>query len=136
MATQLASGSSTRCFQQQRISRVECRRALVVRAAKPSAGGGRKRLDSTGYIVDNSNSGNIFAREITKPYVSSPRADKAAKQGLGGEQGLLVVAGLMGIVALATAAVGGTGDTLQEVAATADSLDSLSAIASRLTASL
>ncbi|PSC70283.1 Kinesin-related 11 [Micractinium conductrix] len=122
---------------QQRVSNGRAgRRALVVRAAKP-AGPGKKRLDNTGYIVDNSNSGNIFAVMPKQLYTSSPTSDRAARQGLGGTQGLLLLAGVIGVVGLATLGVASNGgDTLQSVASTADSLDSLSAIAARLSASL
>lgn len=55
----------------------------------PSRSSGKRRLDSTGYIVDNSERGNIFAIEPKQLYTSSPTSDRAARQGLGGIQGLV-----------------------------------------------
>ena len=52
--------------------------------------------------MDNSERGNIFAIEPRQLYTSSPTADRAARQGLGGSQGLAVLAGALGIVALVT----------------------------------
>lgn len=42
------------------------------------------------------------AIEPRQLYTSSPTADRAARQGLGGTQGLAVLAGALGIVALVT----------------------------------
>ncbi len=47
-------------------------------------------------------SGNIFAVEPRKIYLSSPTRDAEARSGLGGAQGLGIAAGAVGIVALAT----------------------------------
>ena len=73
---------------------------------------------------------NIFAVEPRTLYTSSPRADREARKGLGGAQGLGIAVGLIGVVAAATIGVGflqgedgvGTlgyegGETLQDIAA-------------------
>ncbi|EFN55751.1 expressed protein [Chlorella variabilis] len=97
----------------------------------------KRRLDSTGYIVDNSERGNIFAVEPRQLYTSSPTSSRAASQGLGGLQGLLLLAAVCGVVAVATLGVASNPeDTLQEVAASGGALDSLSSIAGRLSAGL
>jgi hypothetical protein len=80
---------------------------------------------------DNSGKANIFAVEPRTLYTSSPRADKEARKGLGGAQGLGLILGIAGVVAVATVGVGilqpksveevgrsyGGGETLQEIAA-------------------
>jgi hypothetical protein len=105
----------------------------VVKVEAKKAGSGKRRLDSTGYIVDNSERGNIFAVEPRQLYTSSPRADRAARQGLGGFQGLLVLGGVCGVIAVATLGLASSpADTLQGVASSGDALDSLTAIAGRL----
>lgn len=74
----------------------------------------KRRLDSTGYIVDNSERGNIFAVEPRQLYTSSPTSSRAASQGLGGLQGLLLLAAVCGVVAVATLGVASNPeDTLQ-----------------------
>ncbi|KAL4423261.1 hypothetical protein ABPG77_004530 [Micractinium sp. CCAP 211/92] len=110
------------------------RGVVVVQAAKGAKG--KKGLSNTGYIVDNSDRGNIFAIMPKQLYTSSPTADRAARQGIGGTQGLILLAVLMGAVGVATLGVAGTtGDTLQSVAGQSTQ-DSLSAIAGRLTEGL
>jgi hypothetical protein len=57
---------------------------------------------------------NIFAVEPRQLYTSSPRADRAARQGLGGFQGLLVLGGVCGVIAVATLGLASSpADTLQ-----------------------
>jgi len=51
---------------------------------------------------DNSGKANIFAVEPKTLWTASPRADKEARRGLGGTQGLAVVLGVAGAVAVAT----------------------------------
>lgn len=65
-------------------------------------------------------------------YVSSPRSDKVASQGLGGMQGLILVGGLIALVAFATLGVATTG-TERELATYANDVDfSLKEIAASL----
>jgi hypothetical protein len=112
------------------------RRTLVVTAAKKAPQSGKRRLDATGYIVDNSERGNIFAVEPKQLYTSSPTSDRAARQGLGGIQGLAVLAAAGAIVAAVTLGIAkNPADTLQGLAASS-STDSLSAISARISASL
>lgn len=54
---------------------------------------------------DNGGKSNIFAVEPKVLYTSSPRADQAARQGLGGQQGLSIVLGLSLLVGVATVMV-------------------------------
>ena len=91
-----------------------------------------KREGGMGFVKeDNSGKANIFAVEPKTLYTSSPRADKEARKGLGGAQGLGLVVGLVGLVvavALGVGLVGGGGvedgragydggETLEEIAA-------------------
>ncbi|KAI7837822.1 hypothetical protein COHA_008310 [Chlorella ohadii] len=118
------------------VSRAQGRRSLVVTAAKKPAQGGKRRLDATGYIVDNSERGNIFAVEPKQLYTSSPTSDRAARQGLGGVQGLAVLAAAGAIVAAVTLGIAkNPADTLQGLAASG-AADSLTAIADRISSSL
>ncbi|KAL4436740.1 hypothetical protein ABPG75_003879 [Micractinium tetrahymenae] len=121
--------------QQSSASKAHARRGVVVvQAAK--AARGKKGLSDTGYIVDNSERGNIFAIMPKQLYTSSPTADRAARQGIGGTQGLILLAVVIGAVAVATLGVAGTtSDTLQSVAGQS-AQDSLSAIAGRLSEGL
>ena len=80
---------------------------------------------------DNSGRANIFAVEPKTLYTSSPRADREARRGLGGSQGLGVVLGVMAVVAAVVVGGGfggfggvesgrggwGGGETLEEIAA-------------------
>lgn len=132
MASLAALSSPGRILSQRRSSSnaKASRGVVVVQAAK--GGRGKKGLSDTGYIVDNSERGNIFAIMPKQLYTSSPTADRAARQGIGGTQGLIVLAVLIGAVGVATLGVAGnTGDTLQSVAGQS-AQDSLSAIAGRL----
>ena len=100
---------------------------------------GKKRLSSGGYIAeDNSGRGNIFAVEPRQLYTSSPTSDRAARQGLGGIQGLGVLAAALGVVALATLALANNSgeSSLQAMAAGGEALDGLGAIAGRVAATL
>jgi hypothetical protein len=91
-----------------------------------------RRQGGMGFVQeDNSGKANIFAVEPRTLYTSSPRADKEARKGLGGAQGLGLILGIAGVVAVATVGVGilqpksveevgrsyGGGETLQEIAA-------------------
>ncbi len=66
-------------------------------------------------------------------YSSSPRADRAASQGLGGAQGLAVASGCIAIVLAVTLFLGKSGgpETVAQVAASGGG-DSLSSLASQL----
>ena len=80
---------------------------------------------------DNSGKANIFAVEPKTLYTSSPRADREARRGLGGSQGLGLVLGVMAVVAAVVVGGGfggfggvesgragwGGGETLEEIAA-------------------
>lgn len=108
------------------------RGGVVCLAAKKAE---TKEVDGRGYITsDNSGKSNIFPT-ASKAYYSSPTSDAVAGSGLGGTQGVGVLAAALVVVAIATAGVvGQQGDALSSV----DGLysgDSLTAIASRLTAS-
>ena len=104
---------------------------------------------------DNSGKANIFAVEPKNLYVSSPRSDKAAQQGLGGSQGnqlffhpqptrllasqylililyfhagLLIVGGIIGVVLLVTLGIARTGgDDLGQLQQSATSLRDIAA---------
>eukprot|EP00205_Picochlorum_sp_RCC944_P002429 CAMPEP_0182608718 /NCGR_PEP_ID=MMETSP1330-20130603/3051_1 /TAXON_ID=464278 /ORGANISM="Picochlorum sp., Strain RCC944" /LENGTH=129 /DNA_ID=CAMNT_0024827501 /DNA_START=27 /DNA_END=416 /DNA_ORIENTATION=- len=103
-------------------------RAQVVVLAKAKA---RQRKGGLGFVEeDNSGKANIFAVEPRTLYTSSPRADREARKGLGGAQGLGIAVGLIGVVAAATIGVGFLqgedgvetlgyegGETLQDIAA-------------------
>ena len=74
---------------------------LITRANKKS-----NRRISLGFVEeDNGGKSNIFAVEPKVLYTSSPRADQAARQGLGGQQGLSIVLGLSLLVGVATVMV-------------------------------
>ena len=63
----------------------------------------RQRKGGMGFVEeDNSGKANIFAVEPKTLYTSSPRADREARKGLGGAQGLGVVLGVAVAVAVAT----------------------------------
>lgn len=63
----------------------------------------KRRLGPMGFVEeDNSGKANIFAVEPKTLYTSSPRSDKAARQGLGGSQGLVVVLAIAAVVAAST----------------------------------
>ncbi|KAG2442967.1 hypothetical protein HXX76_003041 [Chlamydomonas incerta] len=102
----------------------------IVRAAD-------KKLDERGVIQkDNSGRQNIFPTS-SKAYYSSPTSSAVASEGLGGQQGLGVLAAAFAIVALATAGVVlKQGDeTLAQVNNSYQG-DSLTAISSRIAKSL
>ena len=82
-------------------------------------------------MQDNSGSANIFAVEPKTLYTSSPTSDRAARQGLGGAQGLAVLAAALGLVAVITLGVASRQDPLQAAGAAAEGA-SLSSIAARL----
>jgi hypothetical protein len=59
----------------------------------------KKRKGGMGFVEeDNSGKSNIFAVEPKTLYTSSPRADSAARQGLGGSQGLAIILAISIIV--------------------------------------
>lgn len=89
----LSSRSSCKAALAPRPARAARRAAVVVQAKGP-------QLDrTTGYIDnDNSGKGNIFAIEPKTLYTSSPTSDAAAKQGIGGIVGIIVVAAILGVV--------------------------------------
>lgn len=83
-----------------------------------------------GYVAeDNSGKANIFAVEPKKLYVSSPTADRAARTGLGGTQGLLVASGLIGGVLLVTLGIARSPDELSALQGTAADFSTLRDIA-------
>ncbi|KAF8067257.1 hypothetical protein HT031_002304 [Scenedesmus sp. PABB004] len=110
------------------------RLAVAARASKEPV-----QMDrATGYVAeDNSGRANIFPTK-QQAYINSSTSDAAARQGLGGIQGGLVVGFVIGFVALVTffGAKGPGPETLQKVASSADGVESLSAIAARIQASL
>ncbi|WIA12833.1 hypothetical protein OEZ85_006461 [Tetradesmus obliquus] len=92
---------------------------------------------ATGFVSeDNSGRANIFP---TKPqaYLSSSRSDEAARQGLGGAQGGILVGFVIGVVGLITVfgLKSGGPETLQSVGSTYEG-ETLTAIASRIQSSL
>lgn len=99
----------------------------------------REDFKATGYVAeDNSGRANIFPTK-QQAYLKSSTADAAAKQGLGGLQGGLVVGFAIGAVALITlVGLKSQGpETLQSVqVSTAAESDSLSTIAQRIQQSL
>eukprot|EP00198_Chlamydomonas_reinhardtii_P014037 XP_001703374.1 predicted protein [Chlamydomonas reinhardtii] len=96
-----------------------------------------KRLDERGVIAkDNSGRQNIFPTS-SKAYYSSPTSSAVASSGLGGQQGLGVLAAAFAIVALATAGVVlKQGDETLAQVNNAYQGDSLTVISSRIAESL
>jgi len=94
-----------------------------------------KKRGPLGFVEeDNSGKSNIFAVEPKSLYLSSPRSDAAAQQGLGGRQGLVLVGGLIGLVLLITAGLSkAPEDNLEQVAGGLGAGDSLVRIAMQLT---
>jgi len=102
------------------------RNQCVVLAARKEKGG------PMGFVAeDNSGRSNIFAVEPKTLYTSSPTSDRAASTGLGGAQGLIVVAVLIGLVAISTLGVAKSPQS-QSLSNLGQPTDSLSAIATRL----
>lgn len=107
------------------------RTRLVVRADKPEYD------RATGFVAeDNSGRANIFPTK-QQAYLSSSRSDAAARQGLGGAQGGILVGFVIGAVALVTVlGLKSPGpETLQSVGSTYEG-ETLTAIASRIQSSL
>lgn len=103
------------------------------RGPAPVAAAPRRQSGPAGFVAqDNSGKSNIFAVEPKTLYTSSPRADAAAREGLGGSQGLAIAGAVLALVALATLAVGGGGGAPQVDGPS----ESLTAIAARVQASL
>jgi len=96
-----------------------------------------KKRGPLGFVEeDNSGKSNIFAVEPKSLYLSSPRSDAAAQQGLGGRQGLVLVGGLIGLVLLITAGLSkAPEDNLEQVAGGLGAGDSLVRIAMQLDSS-
>ncbi|KAG2455167.1 hypothetical protein HYH02_000983 [Chlamydomonas schloesseri] len=91
------------------VCKVRASSAAVTRPARPARVGcvvrANKKLDERGVIAkDNSGRQNIFPTS-SKAYYSSPTSSAVASSGLGGQQGLGVIAAAFAIVALATAGV-------------------------------
>lgn len=85
-----------------------------------------------GFVAeDNSGRSNIFAVEPRTIYTSSPTSERAASTGLGGAQGLLVVAVLIGFVAISTLGVANSPQS-QSLSNLGQPADSLSTIVKRL----
>lgn len=121
--------------------RIARRSNVLVRAEKvgdnvPSINKGKK-LAKTGYTaVDGSGKGNVFPT-LPKTFVKSSTSEAAAKSGIGGLQGALVLAAVVAVVAVSFVPVitQQSGETLVSVA-DSYSGDSLSAIAERIEASI
>ncbi|EIE24979.1 hypothetical protein COCSUDRAFT_52726 [Coccomyxa subellipsoidea C-169] len=97
----------------------------------------REKPRARGFVQeDNSGKSNIFGVEPRSLYTSSPTADRAARQGLGGQQGLIVVAVCIAVIAAVTFLGKEGPQTLAQVSAVADSRDSLSALAASIKASI
>lgn len=89
----------------------------------------QQRKGGMGFVEeDNSGKSNIFAVEPKTLYTSSPRADSAARQGLGGSQGLAIILAISAIVVALTVGINSTGGTAEPYPATS----SLQDIAARL----
>ncbi|KAK9909251.1 hypothetical protein WJX75_009506 [Coccomyxa subellipsoidea] len=97
----------------------------------------REKPRARGFVQeDNSGKSNIFGVEPRSLYTSSPTSERAARQGLGGQQGLIVVAMCIAVVAAVTF-LGKEGPaTLAQVSAVAESSQSLSSLAASIKASI
>ncbi|KAF6250821.1 hypothetical protein COO60DRAFT_1519238 [Scenedesmus sp. NREL 46B-D3] len=107
------------------------RTRLVVRADKPEYD------RATGFVAeDNSGRANIFPTKA-QAYIASSKSDAAARQGLGGAQGGILVGFVIGAVALVTVlGLKSPGpETLQSVGSTYEG-EPLTAIAARIQKSL
>jgi hypothetical protein len=96
-----------------------------------------RKLDKTGWMdQDASGSGNVFPT-LPKTFLRSATSEQAASTGIGGLQGALILAAVIGVVALSTVPVvrQETGETLT-VVADSYSGDSLSTISQRIGASI
>ncbi|BDA41224.1 hypothetical protein COCOBI_02-0040 [Coccomyxa sp. Obi] len=97
----------------------------------------REKPKARGFVQeDNSGKSNIFGVEPRTLYTSSPTSDKAARQGLGGQQGLIVIAVCIAVVAAVTFLGKEGPQTLSQVSAGAESRDSLTALAASIKASI
>merc|ERR1711918_246126 len=81
---------------------------------------------------DNSGRSNVFSTGEKALYSSSPTAEKAARQGLGGILGLSIVAPIAALVAIATVSISTDQAPLSASNIDLTNLDSLSKISSRL----
>ncbi|KXZ56385.1 hypothetical protein GPECTOR_1g341 [Gonium pectorale] len=118
-----------------RLGKKPSSRLCIIQAAKKPPTG--ERLDERGVISkDNSGRQNIFPT-ASKAYYSSPTSGAVASSGLGGTQGVGVIAAALAIVALATVGVVSkqSAETLTQVN-DGYSGESLTAIATRLAKTL
>ncbi|CAL5220067.1 g2018 [Coccomyxa viridis] len=98
----------------------------------------RERPRARGYVSeDNSGKANIFGVEPRQLYTSSPTSDSAARQGLGGQLGLLILVGCIAAVGAASLFSREAGpQTLAEVSVGAESRQSLSSLSDSFKSSL
>eukprot|EP00884_Botryococcus_braunii_P015867 jgi/Botrbrau1/2964/Bobra.0026s0032.1 len=109
-------------------------KSVVVAAKQPPS-----RPRARGYVEeDNSGRANIFGTEPRMLYTRSPTAEAAARQGIGGLQGAVVLGIAIALVAAVT--LGMTrlegGQSLEQVQSSGSNLESLGTLAQRIKASL
>lgn len=107
--------------------------SVVSKAARKT-----KSRSPAGYVAeDNSGKANIFGVEPKTLYTNSPTAEREAKQGLGGSQGLAVVGVILAVVALVTVGVSKeNASTLTQARTGMDEVETLTSIAVRFSSEL
>ncbi|CAK0783607.1 hypothetical protein CVIRNUC_006806 [Coccomyxa viridis] len=110
------------------------RTSFIVSAAKQKQMNTiRERPRARGYVSeDNSGKANIFGVEPRQLYTSSPTSDQAARQGIGGQLGVLILVGCIAAVGAASLFSRDGPQTLSQVAAGAESRQSLSLLAASI----